>query len=364
MKKTLTITTARTQNYGAVLQAYALHKKIFQLGGQNEIIYLESERPRFFEKMKGYGFKIKLIKLLENIFKLIRYPQSKRNFNRFIEFSENNFKHTKEILELDEIELKKYDAIITGSDQMFGFGPNSQINKARFLFFRYSGKIKRYSFAASFGEYDFTEVQLEFLKQQLNQYEIISVRETQGKKYLKEKLNIEAQVNIDPVFLLKKEDWEKIIEDEKIIKNKYILCYFLVSSPILESMIKNLKKKYGYPVVCVQTTAIKRIKADKYIFDAGPKEFLNLIKNAEFVITTSFHGTAFSIIFEKDFYSILKKGYRTERFESLLEKLNLKDRMLSSVCEEITSINYQGVSKIITKNREKNIQYLEKILEK
>ena len=364
MKKTLTITTVRAQNYGAVLQAYALHKKILTLGGDNELIYLENEKISYFESLKGHKLRTKCIKILENYFRIYRYFKSKRGFNRFVEFSEKNFKRTKEIMNLDELNLQAYDAIITGSDQMFGFGVNENINKARFLYFEKNIDIKKYSFAASFSTYNLPENRLSFMKNQLQGFDKISVRETQGKAFLAEKLNLTSHVNIDPVFLLNSKEWEKIIQNERIIKEKYILCYFLISSPVLQKMLDELKKKYNYPIIAVQLTAVKRIKADKYIFDAGPKEFLNLIKNAEVIVTTSFHGTAFSIIFEKEFYSVLREGYRTERFESLLAKLNINKRLIikEEDSKNIPPIDYELVRKQLEKEKEKSCNYLLEIL--
>lgn len=364
MKKTLTITTVRAQNYGAVLQAYALHKKILMLGGDNELIYLKNEKTSYFENLKGHRIRTKCIKILENYFRVYRYFESKKGFNRFIEFSEKNFKKTKEIMNLTELDLQAYDAIITGSDQMFGFGVNENINKARFLYLEKKINIKKYSFAASFSSYTLPESQLSFMKTQLQNFDSVSVRETQGQVFLIEKLGINSHVNIDPVFLLSSKEWEEIISNERIIKEKYILCYFLINSPMLQKILDNLKKKYNYPIIAVQLTAVKRVKADKYIFDAGPKEFLNLIKNAEIVVTTSFHGTAFSIIFEKEFYSILREGYRTERFESLLTKLNINKRLISKDdnLKDIPPIDYELVRKLIENEKTKSNEYLLQIL--
>ena len=201
------------------------------------------------------------------------------------------------------------------------------------------------------------------MKEQLKKYITISVREEQGKSFLKKEFNLDSQVNIDPVFLHTKKEWSSLTTPSKLIKEKYILVYFLVGAPILQKVIDKVKEKYKLPVVCLQLTAIKRIKADKYIFDAGPKEFLNLFKNAEFVITTSFHGTAFSVIFEKPFYSVLKNGYRTERFENLLKQLHLENRMITDCLGEIESIDYKNISPIIEQKRIESIEYLKKILD-
>ncbi|KDE62051.1 hypothetical protein FUSO5_10305, partial [Fusobacterium necrophorum BFTR-1] len=350
-------------NYGAILQAYSLQRKILEMGYKNEIIYIKNEKPKYFEEIKGYPIRIKIIKLLENFFRIFRYKDCKKAFNRFLNFSDENIISTKEISRLDELELENYQILITGSDQVFAFGTKENVNEIRFLNYDSDMKLKKVSFAASFGTYNLSNEQLNYMKNSLKKYDEVSVREEQGKNFLDKVLNIKSQVNIDPVFLHTKEEWESIIDKERIIKDQYILCYFLVSSPILENVIKKLKVKYNLPIVCVQLTSIKRIRADKYIFDAGPKEFLNLFKNAEFIVTTSFHGTAFALIFEKSFYSVLKAEYRTERFESLLKKVNLENRIIREEIPEISEIDYISVRDIIEENRLRNIDYLKKIFE-
>lgn len=363
MKKTLTTTTSRAINYGAILQTYSLHRKIKGMGCQNEVVHVKNEKPKYFEEIKGYPIRTKLIKLLENYFKIIRYKKCKRAFDNFLEFSKENIISTPEILSLNEIELDNYDLIITGSDQVFGFGIKQNVNDICFLKIDDTKKIKRYSYAASFSSYNLNAEEKAYMKEQLEKYTTISVREEQGKAFLKKEFNLNSQVNIDPVFLHTKEEWDSLTTPNRLIKEKYILVYFLVGAPILEKVIDKVEEKYKLPVVCLQLTAIKRIKADKYIFDAGPKEFLNLFKNAEFIITTSFHGSAFSIIYEKPFYSVLKKGYRIERFESLLKKLNLEDRMVIEKLEEIREVDYTKISLEVEKNRIEGINYLKKILE-
>lgn len=363
MKKTLTTTTSRAINYGAILQTYSLHRKIKDMGCQNEVIHVKNEKPKYFEEIKGYSIRAKLIKSLENYFKIIRYKKCKKAFDNFLEFSKENITSTPEILSLNEIELDNYDLIITGSDQVFGFGTKQNVNDIRFLKVNSTKTIKKYSYAASFGSYNLNDEEKAYMKEQLEKYTTISVREEQGKSFLKKELNLDSQVNIDPVFLHTKEEWSSLINTNRIIKEKYILVYFLVGAPILEKVIDKVKEKYKLPVVCLQLTAIKRIKADKYVFDAGPKEFLNLFKNAEFVITTSFHGSAFSIIYEKPFYSVLKKGYRTERFENLLRQLHLENRMITDELVEIESVDYKNISPIIEQKRIEGIEYLKKILD-
>lgn len=369
MKKTLTITTARAQNYGAVLQSYALQKTIEKFGAENRIIFLKKEKPKlrknifeFLQEISKDKFKFKCIKILEYIFELYRSKHVKQRFNKFISFSEHVLKHTSEIEVLDDLPLEEYVALITGSDQVFNTSLKPNIKNNRFLIC--NKKIKKYSFAAGLSSYALSKEDKLFMEKALSKYETISVRETQAAKYLEKELKLDVQVNIDPVFNLSKIEWENMIEAKRIVSKKYILCYFLISSPYLKNVLEYLKNKYKLPIICVQTGSVKRIKADKYIFNAGPLEFLNLIKNAEVVVTTSFHGTAFSIIFEKDFYSVIKPGYKTERFTSLLNKLELADRIIdSNNYKNLKQIDYDKVNILLEQERKINLDYIGKILE-
>ena len=129
----------------------------------------------------------------------------------------------------------------------------------------------------------------------MKRFKYISVREKYASDYIQKNSDVYPVVNIDPVFLLDKKDYLKVSSNKINFKNPYILCYSLISNVDFQKVIDEVKEATGYETISVHTLPMKRIKTDHYVFDAGPAEFLALLNNAKFVITSSFHGTALSL---------------------------------------------------------------------
>ena len=145
-------------------------------------------------------------------------------------------------------------------------------------------------------------------------------------------------------MLLSKEDWSELCLDAPI-KEKYILCFSLTRNELLKKAAEKLKRETGYKIVSITPTAVNFANGDINIYNAGPQEFLSYIKNAELVLTNSFHGTAFSIIFEKDFFNFTT-GHFSSRTTSILSLLGLSHRALKSLSDvKISKIDYADVSK-------------------
>jgi hypothetical protein len=195
----------------------------------------------------------------------------------------------------------------------------------------------------------------------IKKYESISVREASLKDYISEICGRDCEVNIDPTFLLDKVEWDKFTGN-RLIKEKYILCYALLNNPLINQSIEQLKLATGLKVVVLNAQARNYINGDVIIRSAGLEEFLNLVKNAEYVLTTSFHGTCFSIIFEKKFFAFIRKGVET-RITNIVEKFHLENRIVSDVstihCDDI---NYEEVGKVILLEKQRSIEYLSRVL--
>ena len=141
------------------------------------------------------------------------------------------------------------------------------------------------------------------------------------------------------------------------------MCYPLIGNKDTQKVIDELKRLTGFKTVCVQTFPVKRVKADAYFFDAGPKEFLGLFKYANYVVTTSFHGTAFSLIFEKPFYTLIK-NYKSQRMTDLLEMVGLSDRIYSKdTIIGSEQIDFDECRNVLKHERQRGISYLEHIKE-
>lgn len=319
------ITYHAAHNYGSNLQAYALQKIVTSFGVDCEIIDFRTERQKdqYAPLTKRKGLKY----ILKNSYFLLNYKNRKRKhdiFERFIE--EKLVRSDREYETLEE--LKKdtpvYDYYISGSDQIWNTVPND-FDMAYYLPFVKEGS--RIAYAPSFGQIGEISY-VDEIKECLLKYDFLSVREENGVKLIEDLIGKRPPLVLDPTLLLPKQEWEKVIESP-IMEGKYIFFYTLFATKEMIEICKYFSREMGIPVV------ISNISNQYEIFSgfvkklqAGPLEFLNLIKYAELVITSSFHGTVFSILLEKPFFAI--HGMEDKRIASLLENLSLQSR---SVCQ-------------------------------
>ncbi len=350
--KSITITTHRSINFGAALQAYALQQFQIQNGIENRILDVPAKKT-MYEKPRKLTTKSGLITMYSNFVYFVHKKSTKKMLNNFSSFVDQNLHLTRAYGNCEEIEEAELNAdfLLNGSDQVFGVRGSD--DKLRMMDFG-DHSIPRISYAASLGEYDWNDEEKELFKERIRHFAIVSVREQYAKEYLEPMIEKPCEVNIDPVFLLQQKTWDTVIT---IPKNKepYILCYPLVSNELTQEVIDKLKEKTGLKVVCIHILPMKRIKADEYIFCAGPSEFLGLMKNAEYVVTSSFHGTAFSIIFHKKFFTLIKQ-YKSQRMTDLLKMLGLSNRIYRTHNDfTLDDVNFLEADKIleIEKNRAK-----------
>ena len=237
--------------------------------------------------------------------------------------------------------------------------------------------VNKISFATSFGVSEIPEKYKEQYRTFLKRIENLSVREDKGVKLVKELTGREATLVCDPTLLFDKEEWMEIQKEEPIIKEKYIFCYFLGKTIEYRKFAERLKEKTGYKIVSLNHLDEYVKYSDKFAdeapFDIGPSEFLNLIRNAEFVCTDSFHGTVFSLINHKKFFVFRRypnqsKVSTNSRLDSLLKIVNLSDRMLEgeeSVEKLIEKeIDYEVVDEKLQEFREKSKEFLRGAIDK
>ena len=270
---------------------------------------------------------------------------------------------------------KDYDAIIVGSDQLWL--PVNVVADYYTLNW-VDDNIKKISFATSFGVSSIPEKYKDNYNKFLSRIDCISVREKEGVKLVKELSNKEATLVCDPTLLLTKDEWMEIQQKERIIKGKYILCYFLGKNIEHRKFAERLKKETGFKIVSLNH-ADEYVKysdtfADETPYDIGPAEWINLIRNAEYVCTDSFHGTVFSLInnvkfFTFERYSNKKSKVSTNsRIYSLLEIFSLKERILNGT-EDINNvisykIDFENVNGKLKEFRNESKLFLEKALNK
>lgn len=357
---TKTITYHAVHNYGAVLQSYALQKALISLGFINEIINFNKDKVIIFDKIELKLNRNNLLSILINLLKVLYFFELKRKYLRFENFINNELILTSTYKSYEELKLNPPDAdcYISGSDQVW-----NAINGCFPAFFLDFGNknTKRISYAASMGVYNLPIDNEKKLINYISKFDKVSLREEEAKNYIEARTDKNCLVHIDPVFLLDKKQWSKLC-NENSIKGKYILCYPLINNELLNESLKKLKKLTNLPIIILVPENRTKCKGDIYIRDAGPKEFLSLIKNSEYVVTTSFHGTAFSIIFEKKFFSLVGLHAPT-RITNLLNTFNLGNRVITDIeYLNLDEIDYDKVNILKNIECQKSIDYLKNIM--
>lgn len=370
MKKIATITFHASYNYGSCLQAYALQeyiKKICDDDCEYKIVNLRTDiqKETYKNIFDKNDFKSKIKQII--LFKYKNDFSKKEKY--FEEFIKNSLQTTKEYSSLEELKNEewKYDYYIAGSDQLWNLQA-IDFDWANYLEFIENGK--KISYAASFGPkaQNWNEEEKERVRTDLFEFDNISVREKGSFNNVKELTGINAEVNVDPTMLLDTEEWNKIIasSNEKIREGKYIFLYNLKGKKV-SKIAKLISKRMKLPVIVSRYGGKDElIYGFEKEYATGPIEFLNLIKNAELVLSSSFHGTIFSILLNKPFFAI--NGEKDLRINTLLEKMGLQDRSIciedyKEKCKKAFDIDFSESEKLLEKEREKSKEYLMKALD-
>lgn len=360
-KKVGIVTFHTALNYGAILQTYALQKFLKNNGIENVVInydcpfikkcyspFFISNKKIINSLVRGFLFKNKITK-------------KRKNFNYFLKKYINLSCRYGSVNEMVK-DINNYKYFIAGSDQVWS--PISA-NFDDFYFLPFANDYQKFSYAASLGTSILTENEKTELKQRLKGFTSISVREESAKKILKDITgNDNIEVHVDPTLLLSKNDWKELTNDN-VSNDKYLLIFNVEKQINDIEFAKELAKQKNLKLKYINDRTLIKDKNIEYIEAPTPSDFINLFANAEIVVTNSFHGTVFSIIFEKEFYVELNnKKARNIRSEALLEKLNIRNREISSTdIFNASKINWQNVEKILDIERNKSKEYIIKINE-
>ena len=365
--KTATITFHAAHNYGSNLQAYALQQTIRRLGFENEIINLRTEKQKdlytVFTKRKGLKY------VMKNLSHLLYYFPLKRAYQKFEDFINKKLIVSKEYATEEDIvnaELH-YDTYIAGSDQIWNPIP-ADFDWSYYLTFVHEGR--KISYATSFGQLASTgdEETKKRISEVLKTFDAISVREQEAAENVMRLAGLRPQIVLDPTLLLKKDEWLNLVKDSKrVVKGDYIFFYTLFANPERMDIVKRVSKAMGLPVVTsnfsnqydIFNPFIKR-------YDAGPLDFLTLIRDAKLVIVSSFHGTVFSILLNVPFFAI--DGMSDARISTLLKTVGLEHREISvnnieERCLEAYTLEFENVNQRIEEVRKPSIEFLKSNLE-
>lgn len=341
MTETATLTWF-SGNYGSTMQAFALQKTVMELGYGNRIInYVPNKREKLAFFCKSSARFVTLKAKIENKkieSKFLNRDEIDLKNRKFEEFYENSFFLTEMIPVQNQMKSlnNKYRIFLCGSDQIWN--PN-YFKKCNFLDF-VSESNKKIAYAPSIGTTQLTENEKRKMKSYLDRFDKISVREESSKRLIESVVDKPVQVVCDPVFLLSREKWiEKMQLKEP--EEKYILCYFLGNNPEYQKMTEKLQESLKIKVKIIPTNTFGYALGFETQKTVGPKDWLSLLYGAEFVLTDSFHATAFSIIFNKSFY-VLKRFSDTSpksqnsRIYHLLNMTGLEDR----IWQNTTNVSY------------------------
>lgn len=321
------ITLPLHTNYGGILQAYALQTTLEQMGHQVEIL----EEPLVYKHASLNRYIRRILKKCVGKRSIINYegfmrkwqPRVAANINQFI----NTYIHRR-IVKFDSLSDGEYDAFVVGSDQVWRPSYNHHIKNA-FLGFAENWKnVKRIAYAASFGvdNWEFTEEQTDECKKLIQKFDFVSVREDTAVNLCKEQLGIVATHVLDPTMLLSVDNYQKLIGELKISDKPYLFSYLLDESEEKINILKDICNKLNLPIRKIKLeNDISKIPMSrlKSLIYPSIQEWLASFAQADFVVTDSFHGTAFSIIFNKPFVVLPNKGRGVSRFESLLKTVGL-----------------------------------------
>lgn len=349
-------------NYGAILQTYALQQAISALGCDSQVINYQSHTHLNRYKKRS------LIdcRSISDILRLILYrPVETIKKNKFSDFISRNIKLSEPCYSKEELAAvaDKMDYVVTGSDQVWNFY-NTGFDKRFFLDF-VQNQNKKISYAASFGTDHLLDEYKEGYRDLLLEIPHISVREEQGRELINKVLGIEKQISVvlDPVFLLDKVAWEKIAKNQSPSNKPYILVYLFGKGESVSDFIRCLAKETGCEVICISSSFLGHVKG-KYIRTAGPEEFISLFLNSKYIVTNSFHGTAFAINFNKPFFTELLPGSSkvNSRLENVLDTFELRERQVvnGKVQNPLANINYDKVNVKLKEKREMSLNFLKK----
>ena len=387
--KTVGIVTTNTSfanNYGAVLQCYAMVEQLKKWNLEPHVInYTYFNKGNFVQNIGGIDrtpcARLRyLMSSDSSLYQKMQYRLKRKKREemekKFVAFYQNylpmHSEHQVTYEELCEHPLD-YDAYITGSDQVWNPVVHGNTNDPIcFLQFAQLG-AKRIAYAPSFGINDYPEELYTTLNKYLKSFDTISVRERTGQQIIKKACGIDGTLVLDPTLMADPGVYRKISAPISGIPSKYILCYRFGDLPYANKIICNIAQILNLPVIELPLSMAAYGKGTKLCYDVDPSFFIGVIQNAELILTDSFHCTVFSILNRRPFYTFLRQKINAPnnmnaRMVELLDMLKLGERLIwpgkpfayERIFEDI--LNYDEVEFILNEKRKQSQQYLKDAL--
>lgn len=383
----ITYVNTVTCNYGAELQAYALQHKLNEFGYNTEVVNLRRELPSNgrLKKTVKKAVKVRFQRMgffaaCESVFTLARsvvkdkhytkkyadkFAEKKQMFHDFFMQRIHHSAHEYTPADMDVAELT-YDTFIAGSDQIWNYKNSNRVD-VFFLMFANRLGAKKISYAASFSV---SEIPQEYQKQYtqwINNIDFLSVREYAGVEIVKQLTGRKASLVCDPTLLLSKDEWAKQFEypKESLVDGKYVVIYSMSRSADVMKVAKKIARALGgIKVVNIKLNFTPSKNNDILQLDfVSPPQWVWLLLHAEYVVTDSFHGTAFSINFNKPFTTIQNPlSDLNSRVDTILTKLDLKERLYiddgRAFNQTVLQIDYTTVNQKLSEWRKESMNFL------
>ena len=367
----------KNNNYGSMLQSFATQKMLEEYGVKYELLaYKKKLTPLFVLKslprlLNKIIWQDKLNEKRKQNF-LKKHPELNKGVQdrtqAFNQFRENNFSAPiKTYYGYGELQKQSnnYSAFLAGSDQLWS--PSGLPTNFYNLMFTYDNAV-RISYASSFGVKKIPWYQRRRTRKYLNRIQFISCREESGSEIVKDLTNRDVPVVADPTILFTGDEWEQMLPSKRVQEGKYIFSYILGTDKKYRDEVLKLSKETGLPIVSIHQYVDADLEfGDVSVTNAGPAEFVDLIRNAEYVCTDSFHGSVFSILCHRKFvvfnrYSDTSSSSKNTRIESLCERLDILDRRYSGyiINDAKRDINYSNIDNKLEIIRGESRTYLEK----
>ncbi len=372
-------------DYGGMLQSYATQVALGKLGYESYAINYDNLKGGINHRKIGYFLRnildwsivkekgrIVQKKLLDKFNKKLSANQAIRDaaFDRF----QKNFKTTVAFPTWEALTdaCHGYDAVLVGSDQLWL--PSNIVADYYTLNF-VPDEVKKIAYATSFGIGAIPHGMEKQYSSFLNRINYLSARETSGQGIIKASTGRDVPLVCDPTMLLEKKDWEQIATQNRLVKEKYIFCYFMGNNPEQRDFVNRIAKNKGYKIVGLihldQYIKTDEDFVDYALWNITPADFVALVRDAEYVCTDSFHGTVFSIIFHKNFLTFKRFNKKASlstntRIFSLLNRLNLKDRLFTAegnIDQDLEIHDYDKIQNELSAFIKSSIEYLVNAIE-
>lgn len=343
------LTFPKAINYGTALQAVALKRKLETYG--NEVCFLEHKCDEIEKSNNLFSFRDALNPKY-TVAHLYNLPSAIKRKNSFLNF-QNKY------MTFSSAPPESFDIVVAGSDQIWNY---NLTNNDWFYFLNFEKKgCKKVAYAGSFGLSKIDDDKKEIINKCLLDFDLLSVREKTAQDILQNDFGIESQLVLDPTLLLTKDDWKDFYKRD-LYSNGFIYVYTVFNSPSLWDFAYKLSKKTGKKIRTIRYSKLHKPEADCN-FTAGPSEWLSHLSSADYVVTNSFHGVAFSINFNKQFFYELppEKSGVGSRLADITARYGLSSREISVVDIE-SIIDFTDINQRLESDRLASEQFIEHFL--